>query len=260
MPILSSSVVSQIRNTNPLITTRVPYSPSDPWMHGTILISPHLDRIFYDGLLALSSTNNQNFLDSGYESGIPFGYQEVDGTQAGTGDVPAQLELMASTSNKFFVGRQNPRFLIKFKFTGSSAYEFFIGFADNFNLSNSYDGDPLGDTDVDPKAHGIGLYANSTAGNFRIISNNGSSGSNFTSSLATYDQNIHTLYLESDYANSRWGYSLDNAAIQYVSTKIPDPETGMVLYYKVLNKTELTTIKRIYLYDFEAWQRRIPVA
>lgn len=96
-----------------------------------------------------------------------------------------------------------------------------IGFVDNLNV-DSFDDSSYLDNDS-----GFCLHKRSDETSFQITHNDGDTSQNEESTLFTTDSAVHKIRLIADEDNTRFGYSLDGAALTYISTEIPASTTNL---------------------------------
>ena len=102
--------------------------------------------------------------------------------------------------------------------TGSRLW---IGFADNLS-AGAFDDSSFLDNDS-----GFCLSKNSTETTFKITRNDGDATQDSTASILTTDSGVHTIRLVAEEASTRFGYSLDGAALTYFTTEIPASTTNL---------------------------------
>jgi hypothetical protein len=248
MPIASSSVLNQIRNT-PYTQTRVPYFP-EGYNFGSMLIeASYYNTVSGYGLLSTNSFSTSYIYGdfTGKDSnGLYAGWE----TSTTLDDYDSEFLFHGFYRNRFFHGNLDPKILFKFQLGANSSTKtiFYLGLtSDNMtNIENDILGTQL--------RSGFGLLVQSD-GNFQITSNNGSETSYISSDIDTIDTDIHDLYLESDSANSRWGYSWDKGNVNYISTQNPASNTSLVPCGIIKNK-EAGTSRRWTIRNCEAVQKR----
>lgn len=81
---------------------------------------------------------------------------------------------------------------------------------------------------------GFALVTISTDTHFQLANDSGVGATTLTP-LAAIDTNIHTIQLQADDNNSRWGYSLDGAAMTWVTTAIPAQTLGLSYVWGIVN-------------------------
>ena len=136
-----------------------------------------------------------------------------------------------TSSGKPFARINDVRLFFKFKLDTTSNLRTYLGFA-NYTYLDEMDfifPDNAGNDWLNNKK-GIANYNTSDNGNFRIGYNEGTGATNFTSALDTLDTDWHTLYIEADETNSRWGYSFDKSNMSWISSsEVPDSTDRLAL-------------------------------
>jgi hypothetical protein len=243
MPIASSSVINQIRNT-PYTQTRVPYFPNDEWDYGRLNLYDNGDYSC-TGLLQSPTPldtypgSNENILVDGSNS-----YFSIYSNSGATNNA-----FIRNYSDERFRPFLYPRCKIDFSINNILEMTFFCGFGNSIAIEGQTGSDRLAWCD----AFGVIVEAN---GNFKISSNNGSENSYISSDIDTIDTDIHTIYLECDYPNSRWGYKFDNGVLTYVTNQNPRVTEGLRLGLGIFNTDGDSKLFKIH--DFQVWQKRRP--
>lgn len=250
MPIASSSVLQQIRDTN-YTKTRVPYFPKDKWVYGYTANSYQptdgTSINCYGYWVASASSNGLAFQDTGSDSYGEYGDMITGAT---SGNYAAQNVPAYQFSYQL---KQDVRMLLHFKLLQTTNFRFFFGFASvtSNTIRNVADDDILGYVG---NYSGFGLRVGLN-GNFKITHNDGSENGVLTSDIDTIDTDVHQLYLEADSINSRWGYSLDDSPITYISSQIPAATTTM--YFMPIIQTFENAAKTLRLYQMQTARKEI---
>lgn len=115
-----------------------------------------------------------------------------------------------------FIGTQstrdkNPDVTIKFRVNTTVTRRVWIGWMEADHMA----------TDSTPATHKFALRLSTSAANVNYCIVNSDGTTETITQIAVADAAVHTLRLIADNANARWGYSLDGAAITWVTTNIP---------------------------------------
>lgn len=239
MPILSSSVLSQLRDTNNNYTkTRVPFFPDDVWQYGQLLINNNVgtDGIFQD------FRDTSHIMPTLTKQTDSYGSFALLHSQPTTGS-----DIFAACEEARLYGELDCRIWATFSLPQTTYQRFFFGFLDS-DIDLSQD-------DLIDSIEGFGLCVQS-GGNFKIISNDASSPSNISSDIDTIDTDLHTIYLESDSANSRFGYSLDNDNITYITSQIPSGNTLLLCWWGIVPLENASKEVKVYnLKGAQKWKK-----
>lgn len=243
MPIATSSVINQIRDTN-YTKTRVPFFPDNKWKHGNISFYLKDYEIFINGIFQGWNVSYLSFQSAGVDSTYgKYVRQQTTGTDNNyrTHEIGRYDDFLVNIPTKI---------LLQFRLNQSTNlrywFGFFTGTADN--LAGTDDDDSLGVNECDGFGLRVGLN-----GNFKIYSNNASQASNISADIATVDTNFHKIYLEFDPINSRCGYSFDNANITWVTSQIPTTATRMRLGWHI--RADEAAIKSWDLFNLEGEEK-----
>lgn len=171
----------------------------------------------YTGFNNLDIQGNSSGTDSTHGFWTSFG-----GTLTTTGQDDGIAAALDSIKRKY-----NPKLWIKFQCISQTLCRHFIGFVSGAPTTPY----ALGDDWLNAKS-GFGIYVTS-GGNFRIGSNDGSGATVFSSDIETIDTDVHTIYLEGDEANSRWGYSWDDGTMTWLTTEIPASTTPLSFMFTI---------------------------
>jgi len=119
----------------------------------------------------------------------------------------------------------NPDITIKFRSPASVSRRIWIGFmeADHMGL------------DTDATNHKFALRISTSAANVNICLVHSNGTTETITQLLAVDTAVHTFRIIGDNANSRFGYSLDGAAITWVTTNIPTSALDLILQVQVRN-------------------------
>jgi hypothetical protein len=218
------------------------------WMDGIQWVdSDDANLIQFSGLcIWFGAVYPPGIIQTGYDSSNGhYGNISTDGLLGSQ----RAITIVTGSLNTAREKRKNfPRFLIKFALPTTTNVRSFIGFHSGIVSSSDPNSFPTGDDSLNAKS-GIGLYV-TNGGNFRIGYNDGSGATNFTSNLATIDTNVHTLYIEADDDNSRWGYSWDNGSMVYLTSEVPAQSTQLNCFYGVEAATAAVKTFRLFFVKY----------
>lgn len=188
-------------------------------MEGIVYYNPY-NNLCYSGIFWDTSAGYYNCESNGVDSFGGYG-RTTTGTTLNSQN---NIGIPYYNVNSFLAGL-DIRCEIFFAIQDTSLSRSYIGFTNSGGQALSSDS-PLNNN------HGFGVVIGQGL-NFKITSNNGNASAYVSSDIATIDTNVHKLYLESDSANSRWGYKFDNNDIVYVSTQNPSLTTLMTLVTQI---------------------------
>jgi hypothetical protein len=122
----------------------------------------------------------------------------------------------------------NPNLFCRFRINQTDQNcRIFIGFKASSSMPNS--DDPLN------AIAGFALGTISTNTNYQIFNDSGSGATTVTSTGTAIDTAIHTIQLQADDTNTRWGWSLDGGSMTYISTAIPSQTAGLSYIFGIVN-------------------------
>lgn len=137
-------------------------------------------------------------------------------------------------------GRLAPSLFCRFKVTDITNCVGFIGFTDDASAFRT------GSTPL-ANREGIGLWWDSSAGNFRIMSNDGSASAALSSSISSLDTNYHEIEirsLDSTFTNNqgKWQYKHNDGSWTDITAQLPAENS--LLTVQGTQETTTTATKR----------------
>lgn len=106
----------------------------------------------------------------------------------------------------------NPDITVKFKVVSTAVRRFWCGFFEADHMAS--------DATAATHKFALRLSTSPAVTGFTIVHSDGTTET-VEAQIAASDALVHTIRLIGDNANSRWGYSFDNAAVVWITTNIP---------------------------------------